>query len=151
MRLVAAATLLALVAILACAPDPVRTPDPVGALPAAVAVSADTAWAWPERAENLQVLPPDTPPERLRVVMQGANTSLGVQCDHCHVGEPGAPFATWDFASDAKPTKATARAMMEMTWQINERTLPAVEALGDAEAWRVTCWTCHRGSPTPDR
>ena len=108
---------------------------------------ADTSWAWPSPAENLQVLPADTPPERLREVMQGMTASLGVRCQYCHVGEEGTDFLEWDFAADSKPMKETARAMMEMTWQINTQTLPAIDALGEAEAWRVTC---YRGATTPD-
>lgn len=82
--------------------------------------------------------------------MTGFTRSLGVRCQYCHVGEEGADFLTWDFASDAKPMKATTRGMMEMTWQINTQTLPTIETLGGAEDWRVTCWTCHRGATTPD-
>lgn len=147
MRLALLLAPLAAFFVVACTSVTVVAPAQV---PAPAAVAMDTTWAWPERADNLQALPPDTPPERLRETMRGMSVSLGVGCEHCHVGEAGAGFDTWDFASDAKAAKATARGMMEMVWQINEQTLPTVEGLEPADAWRVTCWTCHRGATTPD-
>ena len=47
--------------------------------------------------------------------------------------------------------KGVARGMMEMTWQINTATLPAIDGLAESDEWRVTCWTCHRGARTPDK
>src|SRR6185312_9345176 len=51
---------------------------------------------------NLKVLAPDNYIQ----VMFGMQTALGVKCDFCHNME--------DRASDEKPTKVTARRMMEM-------------------------------------
>jgi hypothetical protein len=116
---------------------------------------ADTEWAWPEHAENLQVLPDAIGAEGLRNVMRAFTQSLGVRCSHCHVGE--GDFLNWDFASDANPHKEIAREMMRMTRQINVDLLDDIEGLHhpvDAEAgmagMRVTCWTCHRGQAEPE-
>ncbi|WP_412068089.1 c-type cytochrome [Rubrivirga sp. IMCC43871] len=142
MRLVVPLALFAAIVLAAYAPTPAPTP-------AAAASPADTTWSWPSPAQNLQVLPADTPPEQLRDVMRGFTRALGVRCEFCHVGEPGTDFLEWDFASDAKPRKAVAREMMRMTWAINTETLPAIEGLRHPGGMRVTCWTCHRGETTP--
>jgi hypothetical protein len=86
---------------------------------------------------NLQVLPADIPQARLIAVMRSWGQALGVQCSYCHV--PG------NFASDANPHKNIARGMVRMTNRINNELLPPV--VGVAEQPRVTCATCHRGSP----
>ena len=49
-------------------------------------------WSWPEKPENLQVLPKDWPGQRLAPVMRGFSRTLGVRCSYCHVGEEGQPF-----------------------------------------------------------
>jgi len=71
--------------------------------------------------------------------------SLGVRCTYCHVGEEGKPLSTFDFASDAKNHKDTARGMLRMADRLNSE-LPGITGLPDA---RVTCFTCHRGSTKP--
>jgi len=86
---------------------------------------------------NLQVLPADIPQARLIAIMRDWGQALGVQCSYCHV--PG------NFASDANPHKNIARGMVRMTNRINNELLPPV--VGVAEQPRVTCATCHRGSP----
>jgi hypothetical protein len=67
---------------------------------------------------NLQVLPKDIPRPQLLQTMQAFNQALGVQCSHCHVfigrGDP-----MNDMASDVKPQKNAARAMMRMAHGIN--------------------------------
>jgi hypothetical protein len=68
-----------------------------------------------------------------------------VRCTFCHVGTDGQPLSTFDFPSDAKPEKATARRMLIMVQQINLQGF----GLTDASKAKVTCFTCHRGSPHP--
>lgn len=123
----------------------------VVALAGAVLASApDVASAqsiWPERAQNLQVLPKDFPPERLRAVMQGFTRALGVRCSHCHVGEEGEPLSSYDFASDDNPNKGRARAMYRMLGVINQE-LRGIEPSGP-EAVNMWCHTCHNGKPRP--
>jgi tetratricopeptide (TPR) repeat protein len=104
-------------------------------------------WSWPERAENLQVLPADFPPERLRAVMIGFTRSLGVRCTYCHVGEEGQPLTTYDFVSDSIPQKNIARTMYRMLGVIND-TLAGIDASGPKPV-NMWCHTCHRGRPRP--
>ena len=69
-----------------------------------------------------------------------------MRCEHCHVGE-GNDLSKFDFASDTKPTKSTARAMMKMLETINRESL---KEIGDpARQPKVTCYTCHRGAKQP--
>ena len=103
------------------------TPDAPEAPPDPPAVLADTAWVWPEHAENLQVLPDSTSAEELRHVMESFTRGLGVRCSSCHVGA-GSDFRMWDFASDAKGHKTVARGMMRMAAEINTRLVPASTA-----------------------
>ena len=79
--------------------------------------------------KNLKMLQP----ENFRTSMDVFTSALGVQCTYCHVQ------GVMD--SDDKPQKATARMMLQMTREINER-------FGDGKL-QVRCATCHRGSPTP--
>ncbi|MEJ2538847.1 MAG: c-type cytochrome [Gemmatimonadota bacterium] len=102
---------------------------------------------WPERARNLEVLPDDLGPDRLRSVMQGFTRSLGVRCAYCHVGEEGQPLSTYDFASDSSRNKDVARRMLRMLGEINE-TLAGIEPSGPDRV-DVWCHTCHAGKPRP--
>ena len=109
--------------------------------------AAAQRFEWPEKAENLKVLPEDFPPQRLRAVMTGFTRALGVRCSHCHVGEEGQPLSSFDFASDDNPKKDVARAMLEMLGEINER-LESIDKTGP-NAVNMWCHTCHRGVPRP--
>jgi len=91
--------------------------------------------------KNLQVLPKDISREQLVGNMKFFAQSLGVRCTHCHVGAEGQPLSTFDFASDAKAKKLTARAMLQMAHKLNKDEF-------DGEM-KVTCFTCHRGSTKP--
>jgi hypothetical protein len=95
--------------------------------------------------KNIQVLSPDITREQLFPIMKSFSQGLGVRCTHCHVGEEGKPLSTFDFASDAKKEKATARAMLRMVHRINEQDF-GVRQFGDV---KVTCFTCHRGATKP--
>ena len=76
------------------------------------------------------------------------NQALGVQCNHCHqfVGA-GDPMN--DMASDVKPQKNAARAMMRMVGAINPQVASGVSKTPET-AVRVGCWTCHRGQAIPE-
>src|SRR6188472_649387 len=108
--------------------------------PPAVATSTATATF-----KNLQVLPKDTTREQIFPIMKGFAQGLGVRCTHCHVGVEGQPLSTFDFASDSKPEKAKARAMLRMVHRINEEDF-GVKQFADV---KVTCYTCHRGATKP--
>jgi len=113
----------------------------------ATATGQERGSIWPEHAENLQVLPEDFPPERLRAVMRGFTEALGVRCSHCHVGVEGEPLSTYDFASDENPNKDRARAMYRMLGMINQqlRDFPS----SGPERVNMWCHTCHHGKPRP--
>jgi hypothetical protein len=95
--------------------------------------------------KNLKVLPQDISGPQLLGTMKFFAQSLGVRCTFCHVGAPGQPLSSFDFASDAKREKQTARKMIAMVQQING-DLPAITGMSDA---KVTCFTCHRGAEKP--
>lgn len=108
---------------------------PRRAAPAGVAPPAG------ERYTNLQVLPKDISNAILnRIMIEDFEDGLGVACGYCHAGA--------DYASDAKPEKRIARAMMKMTLTMNKRFFkvkhPAFGSL------TVTCVTCHQGDAFPD-
>lgn len=92
-----------------------------------------------ERAEqkykNIQVLK-GIPAESLMKVMFAFKQSLGVDCSYCHIPD--------QFDKDAKATKQTARQMIMMMRDTNQRVSKAV-----GDAGRVTCFTCHRGQQKP--
>jgi hypothetical protein len=97
--------------------------------------------------KNLQVLPKDMTRQQVTNIMRGFTRGLGVRCPYCHVGEEGADLSTFDFASDEKPTKKTARLMLQNLMDTNAK----FATVGDKPAGepRVSCWTCHRGEAKP--
>ena len=100
----------------------------------------------PEKFTNLQILPKDMTRQALVGVMRSFAMELGVRCEHCHVGE-GNDLSKFDFASDARAPKITARKMLKMLDGINGEYL---KGIGDpARQPKVTCYTCHRGQKTP--
>jgi hypothetical protein len=82
--------------------------------------------------KNIQVLK-GVPESQLIPVMNYMSASLGVRCTYCHVNKDG----NWDFASDEKGEKKSAREMITMVTGINKTTFK-----GNPE---VSCYTCHRG------
>ena len=70
---------------------------------------------WPPTStRNLKVLPPDMPIAALVDTMASFTRALGVRCTYCHVGREGDPLDQYDFASDARQAKQTARDMLRM-------------------------------------
>lgn len=86
--------------------------------------------------KNIQVLQ-GLAQSQLIPVMNFISSSLGVRCNFCHVMKEG----NWDFPSDEKPEKNTAREMIKMVQNINKTTFRGQD--------EVSCWTCHRGSSRP--
>lgn len=88
--------------------------------------------------KNIQVLN-GLPQSQLVPVMNYMGSSLGVKCTFCHVknGEK------WDFVSDEKPEKGSAREMIKMVQGINKASFKGNPA--------VSCFTCHRGNEHPVR
>jgi hypothetical protein len=101
--------------------------------------------APPAPLTNLQVLPKDMPRAQVIALMRTFESGLQVECGHCHVWT-GPNLPTNDYASDAKPTKNIARAMLRMVMANNQAIGSAVTA---HKAQEVTCATCHRGMPIP--
>ena len=95
---------------------------------------------------NLQVFPQNITHDELIANMRGFAKALGTRCDHCHTANPPGSKEQFDFASDAKPEKNTARAMMRMVHATNFEYLAKVNPHGQM----VTCNTCHRGHTVPD-
>jgi hypothetical protein len=97
---------------------------------------------------NLQVFPKDMARPQLLQVMQSFNASLGVTCAHCHqfVG-PNDPMN--DFASDAKPAKNVARAMVRLVRELNPMVQKTVASKPADQVAAVNCAVCHRGAAIP--
>jgi len=87
--------------------------------------------------KNIKVLN-GMPESQLIPVMNFFAASMGRRCNYCHVNNQG----QWDYASDAKPEKTTAREMVKLVMDINKTT----ERL---KLDPVSCYTCHRGRPSP--
>lgn len=118
----------------------------VAALATTATPQAQAGAFPPASLKNLQVLPKDTPVPVVIDLMKELTRSLGVRCDHCHVGIDGQPLTSFDFVSDDKKAKTTARTMFRLVDQINtalDRTVPG------QDGGRVTCITCHGGRRTP--
>jgi hypothetical protein len=97
------------------------------------------------RAKNLQVLPKDISPSELSQVMTQFRDGLGVTCEYCHA--ESTQTQRIDYASDEKPTKQTARLMLRMLNDINDRYL---RGLGDQRySAAITCGSCHQGESSP--
>jgi hypothetical protein len=113
----------------------------------AVVIAATRADAQiPEKFENLQVFPRDVPRTELVQRMREFSFALGVRCEHCH-NEPSEGVAN-RYASDAKPPKTQARAMLRLVASINGTLLAQLPSRA-TPAVKVECVTCHRGLPLP--
>jgi hypothetical protein len=82
--------------------------------------------------KNIQVLQGADLPATMQSFVQALGLLDKGTCAYCHVE---------DRSSDAKTQKVTARRMIIMMRGING-------TFGDGKQ-HVTCYTCHRGSPTP--
>jgi Photosynthetic reaction centre cytochrome C subunit len=95
---------------------------------------------------NIKVLPRDISAAEIGKVMRRFETDLGVKCGHCHVEDPNTH--KFDYASDDNPAKSTARLMISMLKDINEKYLPQLG--GDNRyASHVSCGSCHQGQSSP--
>ncbi len=110
------------------------------------AAAAGVQAQVPEEFTNLKVLPRDISKGELMGVMRGFAGSLGVRCNHCHVGPDN--LQGMDFATDEKETKRTARVMMNMVRDLNDKYLPQVRD-EDSLPVQVQCATCHRRQTQP--
>lgn len=102
----------------------------------------------PDKLENLQVLPKDISKKELVTIMKSFTSALGKRCEFCHVGK-GDDLSPFNFSSDEKIEKKTARAMILMMRAINDQYLKNMP-LKDEPRITVTCATCHHGQPRPE-
>ena len=111
-----------------------------GWLSIAIAQSQAPAPLKPPMAEevfkNIQLLK-GIPVDEFMGTMGLFSAALTVCCGDCHTGA-GTSNPKWE---DDPPRKLIARRMMQMVNSINK------DSFGGRQV--VTCWTCHRGTPSP--
>jgi outer membrane lipoprotein-sorting protein len=90
-----------------------------------------------ESHPKIQVLK-GLPESQLGLVMNFVAVSMGRRCDYCHVNKGN---NNWDWESDEKEEKLSARKMMTMVLAINKDNFR-----GNTQ---VSCYTCHRGRTSP--
>jgi hypothetical protein len=86
---------------------------------------------------NVQVLK-GIPVNQFMETMGFFSASLGYNCTNCHGDQV---LGNWEKYADDVPVKRTARRMIQIENTINKTLFDGREM--------VTCYTCHRGSPTP--
>ncbi len=84
-----------------------------------------------QRFKNIQIFK-GLPAAQLDPTMAFIASSLGVKCSYCHLNQ---------FDKDDKPTKLVARRMIKMVFDLNKGSFNGERA--------ISCFTCHRGNPTP--
>ena len=87
--------------------------------------------------KNVQVLK-GIPVNQFMETMGFFSAALGYNCTNCHGDQV---LGNWAKYADDTPVKQTARRMVQVMSTINKTLFQGREA--------VTCYTCHRGSPTP--
>ena len=108
-------------------PQPTQTP-----------VAAGPQEQTVEQVEkNIKVLN-GMPASQFIPVMNYFAASMGRRCNFCHVNNNG----QWDYASDAKPEKNNARAMIKLVLDTNK-------TLQGLKLDPIACYTCHRGRNSP--
>lgn len=110
----------------------------------ALAQAPPTTW----RGENLQFFPKDIARPALVQRMREFSFALDVRCQYCHAGGDGISFDGVVFASDEKPAKTKARAMLRMVDELNNSLLAKVPSRAEPRVI-VGCATCHRGLTLP--
>ena len=121
-----------------------------GGLVLVIAISV-VAMGSPYKSQefkNLKVLPKDISSKDLqRIMVDDFQDGLGVNCNFCHASEKGSFHL--DYASDEKPEKEIARAMMRMVLEINKKYFSVSKPLIGDSLLIISCSTCHQGSPQP--
>ncbi len=109
-------------------PQQAQTPQP-----AAAAQASGATQTAEQKFKNIQVLK-TIPADQLIPSMQFIATSLGVECEFCHVEH--------ERDKDDKKTKLIARKMIAMQMAIDNDNFKG--------ELRVTCYSCHRGAIRPE-
>lgn len=102
------------------------------ATPAQAAADALKPKMSEEVFKNIQVLK-GVPVDQWQATMQFMASSLGVECEYCHVVDAK--------EKDDKKTKLAARQMIVMTAAINKDSFEGQR--------KVTCYSCHNGAHEP--
>jgi hypothetical protein len=102
----------------------------------------------PTSFNNLQYFSKDITRQQLLQRMREFSFALDVRCQHCHSGGDGVSFDGVNFASDDKPAKVKARAMLRMVDQLNNTMLASLPSRAEPRV-DVNCTTCHRGLALP--
>jgi hypothetical protein len=103
-----------------------------------------------EGFKNLKVLPKEISTKILQKIMVDEfQDGLGVGCNYCHAQEKGS--AHLDYASDEKPEKEIARAMMVMTMDINKKYFGTEHPLIGDSLMTISCSNCHHGTSHPEK
>lgn len=102
----------------------------------------------PPPMTNLKVFPKDAKRQDVIRVMREVCFALNLHCEDCHVDEEEGPNPRQDFASDEKPLKKKARAMMLMTKRINDELMTEIPDR-EKPPIPVKCVTCHHGLGEP--
>ncbi|MDB5211357.1 MAG: hypothetical protein JWQ30_2184 [Sediminibacterium sp.] len=101
-----------------------------------------------DKPVNLKVLPKDIGEKELnKIMVEDCGDGLGVTCDYCHVENKA--IKKFDYASDAKSEKDTARSMMRMTLELNKKYFGQNQPVIGDTTMLITCYTCHHGFPVP--
>ena len=110
-------------------PVPAQTPAAAGAQEKTIAQEG--------REKNVKLLG-DLPVSQFIPVMNYFAVSMGRRCNFCHVNNNG----QWDYASDEKQEKNTARQMIKLVLDTNK-------TLATLKLDPISCYTCHRGRNSP--
>jgi hypothetical protein len=105
--------------------------------PAQTPAAASQEKTTEQVQKNIKVLT-GLPQSQLIPVMNYFASSLGRRCNFCHVNNNG----QWDYAADTKPEKNTAREMIKLVLDTNNR-------LTQLKLDPISCFTCHRGRNQP--
>jgi hypothetical protein len=81
--------------------------------------------------------------------MDGFNKGLGVNCVFCHTENKR--LQQLEAEKDTKPEKEITRNMMRMTMDINKNYFQFNEEATTVKVQAVTCYTCHKGQPIPEK
>src|ERR1043165_1824212 len=108
-------------------PQPGQTP----------AAAQEKTIAQEGREKNVKLLG-DLPVSQFIPLMNYFAASMGRRCNFCHVNNNG----QWDYASDDKPEKKTAREMIKLVLDTNK-------TLAGLKLDPIACYTCHRGRNSP--
>jgi hypothetical protein len=92
---------------------------------------ADAQGGDEQPLKNVQIFKGKTRKE-LVAIMKGFARDLGVKCSHCHMK---------DYSLDDKAEKQTARQMIQMLAELNEKYTILEK--------KATCYMCHRGGKEP--